>query len=157
MENNSCLKAWEVKEKIPYLLGNVSHRTVQETLQRDIYHVDYKCYRGQKRPLVNDEQRKMMLHSAKYTNLSFDKWCTVLWRNENPLSVSGGGSPKVCRHRDSNPSQTQVNHNTTIIQTQYKHNTNTIQPHYKHNTNTIQTIQPQYKHNTIISHQDMMA
>ena len=111
IEGNPSLTAKELKEQNHVLLCNVSLRTVQETLHRDL---DYRCYRPRKKPLINDRQRKRrLLFAKKYRDWPLDNWRKVLWSDESTFCVSGGGPAKVYRRPGSDPTDPRYTQKTT--------------------------------------------
>lgn len=83
VEVNPSLAVRELKEQNHTLLGNVSLHAVQQTLLCDL---GYRHYRQQKKPLINDKQRRMRLNFAKkYRDWYLGKCRTVLWSDESNL------------------------------------------------------------------------
>lgn len=93
-----------------HVLGNVSLHTVQEVLQRDL---GYQCCWLQKKPLINDQQKKRrFLLAKKYRDGPLNMWQSVVeW--QEPFCVSGWGSTKVHHHPSSDSIETCYTQRTT--------------------------------------------
>ena len=84
-----------LRKKHPLLLADVSVRTIQNTLRRDLL---YKWRCAWKKPIVT---RRQMTNRVKFAKEKIDwsttKWKQVLWSDEATFTVTSNRSGKVRR------------------------------------------------------------
>ncbi|XP_064082559.1 uncharacterized protein LOC135198676 isoform X3 [Macrobrachium nipponense] len=95
VDADPCLRAPQLKEKNPVLLGNVSVRTVQRRLSDNLK--ISRCFAGRK-PMITLRQRANRVSFChKYLQWDADKWQKVLWSDEAVFTVTRIHDGKVCR------------------------------------------------------------
>ncbi|XP_068236942.1 uncharacterized protein [Palaemon carinicauda] len=91
----------EIKDKNIRVLGEVSLRTVQESIHDDFL---LRSYKARKKPLLTVAQKqKRVAFVKKYSVWEPAKWREVLWTDEATFSVTGSSAKRVYRPSGSDP------------------------------------------------------
>lgn len=95
MKADPGITALELKEKHPKLLQDVTVRTVQHRLQKDL---KLPSRRAAKKPLLTDKMRKKRLQFCKnYRHWTSDDWKKVMFSDESTFRLIRGTSKLVRR------------------------------------------------------------
>ena len=98
VKQDPSITAAELKHKHPDLLKDVSVRTIQHRLQRDL---GLPCRRAAKKPLLTERMRqKRLAFAKKYQNWTVEQWKRVMWSDESTFRLVRGGSKVVRRPKD---------------------------------------------------------
>lgn len=96
---NPRITARQLKEMYPDLLKNVTERTIQHRLQKDL---DLPCRTAARKPLLTDKMKKKRLEFAKaHRDWTFEDWKEVMWSDESTFQVLSSHRVKVRRPSNS--------------------------------------------------------
>ena len=92
---NPRVTSGQLKADHPEVLQNVSVRTVQHRLQKDLL---LPCRTAARKPLLNERMRKARLAFAnKYKHWTSEQWSTVMWSDESTFQSFRNVPGKVRR------------------------------------------------------------
>lgn len=99
IKKDPFLTAAEIKKNHPGLLDDVSIRTIQHRLQKDL---GLPCRRAAKKPLITDRMRKKRLQFCRrYRHWTKEQWRGVMFSDESTFRMIRGSSQLVRRARGS--------------------------------------------------------
>lgn len=82
-----CVTAPELKQIHPHLTDNVSDRTIQEWVQKNL---KLPAHAAAKKPLpINLMRQKRLEFARKYKDMAVEEWIKVMWSDESTFQWGG--------------------------------------------------------------------